>query len=221
MRRPGQVSSLAAVISSGVAFAAFIDIHLNTEVWRCMAGRKAIPASLRWQVFVRDGFRCRYCGSQAGQDGVDLHADHVKSVADGGDNSYDNLVTACQQCNGGKGAKSLKSAPTPAEVIQRINSQTRTLHEQANAIAASVEAAKGLCQEIVNLKCAAYGIRSVKMDRNEQKIAGSLCREFGPDMVLEWYRTAAAKGVRDREAVQYVCGIARNVRERASAVGAS
>jgi 5-methylcytosine-specific restriction endonuclease McrA len=54
-------------------------------------GRKNISASLRWQVFARDGFRCRYCGTQAGEPGVTLHADHVVSVADGGTNAFDNL----------------------------------------------------------------------------------------------------------------------------------
>ena len=48
-----------------------------------MAKRQPVSASLRWAVFARDGFACRYCGAQAGQVCVELHADHIVSVADG------------------------------------------------------------------------------------------------------------------------------------------
>jgi 5-methylcytosine-specific restriction endonuclease McrA len=55
---------------------------------------------LRWQVLERDNFTCRYCGQSAPN--VVLEADHVIPVADGGDDSMENLVTACRSCNQGK-----------------------------------------------------------------------------------------------------------------------
>lgn len=63
--------------------------------------RTPIPPSLRWKVLARDGFRCRYCGAMGG-DAV-LVVDHVHPVVLGGRNNIDNLITACEPCNQGKG----------------------------------------------------------------------------------------------------------------------
>lgn len=67
--------------------------------------RLPISPKDRWEVFQRDNFTCQYCGAK-GQD-VQLHVDHVVSVADGGSNEPENLKTACVPCNSGKGARSL------------------------------------------------------------------------------------------------------------------
>lgn len=67
--------------------------------------RGSISPRLRFQVFSRDGYRCAYCGV-TGKDSA-LHVDHKISVADGGTDETENLVTACEQCNLGKGAKSI------------------------------------------------------------------------------------------------------------------
>ena len=71
--------------------------------------RRAISTKTRFEVFKRDGFKCQYCG--ATPPGVLLHVDHILAVAAGGTNAMDNLVTACQPCNLGKGARDLKVAP--------------------------------------------------------------------------------------------------------------
>ena len=176
--------------------------------------RKGIRSSLRWTVLARDGFTCRYCGAQAGQDGVELHIDHVLSVADGGDNRIDNLVTACQKCNGGKGARSLQSVPSSTEVIERINSRTCTLREQAEAISQAISAQQELEQQIVNLKCRAYGVESVQMQSGESALVASYCRAYGADLVLEWYSSAASHRVSEWKAIRYVCGCVRNYRQQ-------
>lgn len=72
-----------------------------------------VPQRLRWRVFQRDGFRCTYCGRSA-KDGVELQADHVISVADGGATTLDNLTTACWECNSGKSTDSLGLEPIDA-----------------------------------------------------------------------------------------------------------
>lgn len=67
--------------------------------------RQPIPAELRWEVFRRDGFRCRYCGG----DDEPLELDHIIPHSRGGQDTYDNLVAACTTCNRSKGAR------TPSE----------------------------------------------------------------------------------------------------------
>ena len=179
-----------------------------------MPKRKSVGPSLRWSVFARDGFTCRYCGAQAGQEGVELHADHVLSVAEGGETTYDNLVTACQKCNGGKGARSMKEAPAAEDVIRRINERAKGLAEQANAIRVSLEAEKAREQAGINLKCAAYETDSVQMRQGEKHLITKMCQTYGPDLVLEWYQAAYRHDVEEDYAIQYVCGCARKYRER-------
>lgn len=53
----------------------------------------------------RDKFICVYCGRKPPE--VELHIDHKVSVRDGGSDDPENLVTACHECNGGKGASSV------------------------------------------------------------------------------------------------------------------
>lgn len=60
----------------------------------------AISTRTRFEVFKRDGFRCRYCGANAAS--VLLHVDHALAIANGGSDDPANLVTACAECNLGK-----------------------------------------------------------------------------------------------------------------------
>ena len=54
----------------------------------------------RLKVYERDSYQCRYCGKQLTRFTSTL--DHVKPVAEDGDNSFENLVTACLECNSRK-----------------------------------------------------------------------------------------------------------------------
>lgn len=71
--------------------------------------RKAISAKTRFEIFKRDLFACQYCGSHPPT--VILEVDHIVPVAEGGKNNPENLVTACWNCNRGKGARSLTDVP--------------------------------------------------------------------------------------------------------------
>lgn len=74
-----------------------------------MAKRKQLSVKTRFDVFKRDKFCCQYCGAHPPE--VLLHIDHVTAVKNGGENDIDNLVTACQACNLGKGARALNVVP--------------------------------------------------------------------------------------------------------------
>tara|TARA_R100001369_G_scaffold59728_2_gene86694 strand:- start:1189 stop:1791 length:603 start_codon:yes stop_codon:yes gene_type:complete len=60
-------------------------------------------AFTRFNLFLRDEFRCQYCGSKG-----DLTFDHVIPRASGGVTSWQNVVAACSPCNLRKGSKSLR-----------------------------------------------------------------------------------------------------------------
>jgi HNH endonuclease len=65
---------------------------------------KPIPRRLRFEILRRDGYTCRYCGAQAPD--VPLTVDHVIPRALGGSDDPTNLITACHDCNAGKGSTS-------------------------------------------------------------------------------------------------------------------
>jgi 5-methylcytosine-specific restriction endonuclease McrA len=57
---------------------------------------------LRFAVLERDDFTCQYCGRRPPE--VRLEVDHLEPRARGGKDGLWNLVTACWDCNRGKGA---------------------------------------------------------------------------------------------------------------------
>ncbi len=58
------------------------------------------PAFTRFNVFLRDGFTCQYCGSPQ-----NLTFDHVIPRRLGGRTSWENILTACAPCNMKKGGR--------------------------------------------------------------------------------------------------------------------
>lgn len=60
-------------------------------------------AFTRFNLFLRDEFRCQYCGSPH-----DLTFDHVLPRARGGITSWENVVAACSPCNLRKGSRLLR-----------------------------------------------------------------------------------------------------------------
>lgn len=59
------------------------------------------PAFTRFNVFLRDGFSCQYCGRRFPSH--DLTFDHVVPRSRGGRTTWTNVVTACARCNLTKG----------------------------------------------------------------------------------------------------------------------
>ena len=76
----------------------------------------------RFNLFLRDGFRCQYCGR--GFASHDLTFDHVVPRAAGGVTSWENVVAACGPCNGAKGHQRKMTpliaprAPAPEHLIK-------------------------------------------------------------------------------------------------------
>ena len=62
--------------------------------------RLRLSDSVRAQVLLRDGARCRRCGST-----LVLEVDHIEPVRSGGDDDFNNLQTLCRRCNRRKGSR--------------------------------------------------------------------------------------------------------------------
>lgn len=73
----------------------------------------------RKNLFRRDGFRCQYCGCKDDS----LTVDHVMPKSRGGEDTWENLITACKPCNTKKGNR------TPAEAgMAMLNKPVRPSH---------------------------------------------------------------------------------------------
>jgi len=98
-------------------------VRLPEEIEVCQRRRKDVEARIvavpadgheadfynvrenRLKIYERDGYKCQYCSKQLTRFTATL--DHVKAVKDGGDNSFENLLTACLPCNSKKNSRLL------------------------------------------------------------------------------------------------------------------
>ena len=69
------------------------------------------PAFTRFNVFLRDGFACQYCGAPGTSQ--DLTFDHVIPRSRGGRTTWQNIVAACGPCNLRKGGRTPQQAGMP------------------------------------------------------------------------------------------------------------
>jgi len=103
----------------------------------------AISKTLRFTILARDGFECVYCHATD----KPLEVDHVRPVAMGGTDSPENLVAACEDCNGGKAAGhlgNLESIPRPTVLHQagELDFLQRRYTESLEAASRAIEKAE-------------------------------------------------------------------------------
>jgi 5-methylcytosine-specific restriction endonuclease McrA len=95
--------------------------------------RVSIPLTRR-TVLARDHYTCQYCGAQPPR--KELTVDHILPRSRGGHTTWDNVVTACQRCNGRKGNR------TPEEANLKMRSKPAQPRYVALAMIESPDARK-------------------------------------------------------------------------------
>ncbi len=174
--------------------------------------RRSTGKRLRFEILKRDGFRCRYCGATS-MDAL-LHVDHVVPVADGGDDSPENLAASCAACNGGKSSvplteSSLGGSPRAdamkehaAQVKEMLKAARALSKAQAEYIALVVEECRARIGHIPD-DCMP-GLRSA----TGRHPFADLVRAM--DIVMT---KASVNGWSPHNAARYFFGILRNYRE--------
>jgi 5-methylcytosine-specific restriction endonuclease McrA len=108
-----------------------------------------VPRRFRRQVtntflFARDGYRCQYCGRHRGalRGREFLTRDHVVPLSRGGDNVWENVVTACSACNNRKASHlpeecglHLHGVPREPNYVELVWAVRRVTDVQAKYIA--------------------------------------------------------------------------------------
>ncbi len=174
--------------------------------------RVGLSKKLRFSIFARDNFTCRYCGQQSDQ--VKLVLDHVIPIAKGGTNDEVNLITACEACNQGKAAKLLsQAAPTEADrlrMAQECNEQRGLAEKSLQAI----RERKQMLQIVADMWCEIRG--QTQVDTPTIRTIHRYVEEYGIKIVSEWIEQACRrmpKWKSDRQIGRYVSGIRRSIRQ--------
>lgn len=171
--------------------------------------RQSTGKRLRFEVFKRDGFRCVYCGVTSLN--AVLHVDHVKPVAEGGESDASNLVTACQDCNGGKSSvpldeRKLRGSFANEDDREHAEQIREYLSVQREVAAVKKDAERAILSRWEELmgECPALLPRY---------IPGAI-RDVGIEGTIEAVEATARSGVEPYRAIQYFCGCVRNARSR-------
>ncbi len=78
--------------------------------------RREASGMKRLRIYIRDKYRCQYCGERKLP--ATLTLDHIYPRSRGGDNSPLNIVTACLACNNRKGNRTPEEARMPLLTTQ-------------------------------------------------------------------------------------------------------
>ena len=126
--------------------------------------RREASGMKRLRIYMRDKFRCQYCGEKKAA--AELTLDHILPRSRGGDNSPLNIVTACISCN------NRKSNRTPAEARMPLLTSQSALRVKLERVVlchyaeARAEWRKYLFMDV-------HDDRDVmEKVRNEQKVSG-------------------------------------------------
>lgn len=177
-----------------------------------MAKRKALSKRLRFRIFARDGFKCRYCGVSSAQ--AVLVIDHVIPVAEGGIDDEANLITACEPCNQGKAAKRIEQF-MPTEDDRLRLAQERNEQRRAAAAAVQIVAAKKeFRQAVIDVWCEIRGTEEV--DTRTITVMMNYAERYGLEKVASWIEIAHSRNPRnpDYKIGMYVSGIRRSLIEQ-------
>lgn len=82
--------------------------------------QRQIDSQVSWNVFRRDNFMCRYCGTEK----LSLTVDHLVRWEDGGPSIEANLVACCRKCNKVRGDTAYAAwlrHPYYVEVSQKVS----------------------------------------------------------------------------------------------------
>lgn len=172
-----------------------------------MAERKPVSKRLRFEIFKRDGFCCQYCGAKPPSV---LELDHIHPVSQGGNNSRDNLITACFDCNRGKSDVLLTSIPESlaerAALMQEKQDQLKAYSRLLKSIKRQQDAAVTAIEQV---------FQEYHSDRQFTAAFKTSVREFLEklpfDVVEGAMHKACSAGRPSADATKYFCGICWNI----------
>lgn len=166
--------------------------------------RKGLSKKTRFEIFKRDNFTCQYCSGKPPK--VPLEIDHIIPVTSGGDNSDENLITACFDCNRGKGARELSLMPIETiDKIERLKIAQEQYREFKRIISKQKKIIESQIEEVNHL----YGCFFPGWELSERfkvQVKGFI-NKIGLEECLDSMEIACSKIDDSSRAIKYFCGI--------------
>ena len=175
----------------------------------------AIGKRIRFEVFKRDGFKCQYCGRTPPE--VVLEIDHFIPKIAGGKDSIENYITACFDCNRGKGSTKLESVPASVQanitLLREKRKQLKAYNRFLLDLQEETEDAIEQVDRVFNKYFPHYQLsdsfRNNTLKRflthlpgaKVQEAMGMACSQFSNMGTEQWV---------SRRAIKYFCGICWN-----------
>jgi flagellar biosynthesis regulator FlaF len=154
------------------------------------SSRTSISKRTRFEVFKRDSFKCQYCGASGPE--VLLEVDHVTPISKGGSDDIMNLITACKQCNLGKGAVRLDDKTA----LSKKRNQLQELQERREQLEMMIEwqeELRGIRENAIDYLCNVWSELALGYNLNENGIRKlkKLLRRFSLEEIVTAVEIAA------------------------------
>lgn len=172
----------------------------------------SISKSTRFEIFKRDNFTCQYCGRQTPL--VILEVDHIIPKAGGGTDDPNNLVTACRDCNRGKGAIPLsvqRIQDTRKEEIAREREKQEQIEAYEDFLLLQHQKESQTIEELVDYWASLCDHR-YRLNTDQQSSLGNFLKKLTPLDIREAMSIASQRVRQDpgEGRFRYFCGICHN-----------
>lgn len=179
--------------------------------------RESMSKKTRFEIFKRDSFTCQYCGKQPPE--VVLVIDHINPVKEGGDNDELNLVTACEACNQGKGARKLDTMSNRPDADLKWLEMQQEIGELKRYQKAKEERDKIYDSIIDGFQQSWWSLLGNEVDAPSHKLFLGLLKWASPNQIDRSIEIMAQRSNNifgfDRK-FKYLCGILHHIVDRES-----
>lgn len=171
--------------------------------------RKSLSKKTRFEVFKRDSFTCAYCGTTPPS--VVLEIDHITPVAKGGDDSADNLITSCFDCNRGKSDRLLTSIPPSVTEKAEIAKEKEEQLSAFKKLQASIRRREIRDINQIEETFSVHFPDSEFTDKFKSSIRVNFLPKLSVSLLQDHMDKACLKCSDPYRAIKYFCGINWNV----------
>jgi len=176
-----------------------------------MSKRKGLSKKVRFEIFKRDDFRCKYCG-QSTANGSILNVDHVIPVSHGGTNDFENLITSCFDCNIGKSDNFLNvSKIISKDFISKENFDD--YKEQVKCFFDFVNSKEKTIEKMTDTILSQLGNIDTDFDKNHRQSVRNFIKKINYADLLDYSAQTNAKLFNRSiySKFKYFCGICHNI----------
>lgn len=170
--------------------------------------RKPLSKRLRFNVFKRDSFCCQYCGNHPPS--VVLEVDHIIPASKGGNDSIDNLITSCFDCNRGKSNIELTELPEKTQQKVLLIKERELQYKEYQKLLKSInQRLEQECEMVADIFSDFFTDRELTKSFKNGSVKRFLT-ELGYWDVSNAMQFACARISKPSDATKYFCGICWN-----------